>query len=78
MRNFNPSCINPQHSRLFTHAEISEETNLSALLINLWNLASKHKTGFDKLLVSDQCSLHQIYVYKVLAAMSGTQLLFMA
>jgi hypothetical protein len=36
--------------RLFSHAEISEETNLSALLVNLWNLAYKHKSGFNRLL----------------------------
>jgi hypothetical protein len=37
--------------RLFAHAELSEETNLSPLLVNLWNLACKHKTGEGKTLV---------------------------
>jgi hypothetical protein len=36
---------------LFAHAELSEQTNMSSLLVNLWNLACKHKIGDGKMLV---------------------------
>ena len=46
-----PFCLCPAHS-LFAHAELSEQTNMSSLLVNLWNLACKHKIGDGKMLVS--------------------------
>ncbi|CAI8033056.1 VPS35 endosomal protein-sorting factor-like [Geodia barretti] len=36
---------------LFAHVELSEQTNMSSLLVNLWNLACKHRTGDGKMLV---------------------------
>ena len=46
-----PFCLCPAHS-LFAHVELSEQTNMSSLLVNLWNLACKHRTGDGKMLVS--------------------------
>ena len=43
--------------RLFVHADVSEDTNISTLLVNLWTLAQKHNLLERRLLVSlsQQC-----------------------
>lgn len=51
-------------SRLVAHADVSEETNISALLVNLWNLTRKHGVVDNKLLVSGDISVQ----FKVNAA----------
>jgi len=44
-------------ARLFVHADVSEDTNISTLLVNLWTLAQKHNLLERRLLVSlsQQC-----------------------
>lgn len=37
--------------RMAAHCDISEDTNTVPLLVNLWNLANKHSTLDNKLLV---------------------------